>query len=266
MRREEAEAIISRGERSVPTWLEAGLWGLVAGAALLIGAALGYFARIPERAIEAAMAFGAGVLISVLSFDLMDEAYRQGGFAATAGGFLAGAVVYSAANAFLARQGRHHRKRSGNQEAAEQEAGGRGLAIAVGALLDGIPESIVIGVSLLGGGAVSAAAVAGVFLSNIPEGLSSSAGMKKDGRSPATIFGVWASIALVSGIAALLGYAVFGQFSDDVIAATTAVAAGAILAMLAETMIPEAFEEAHDFTGLITGLGFLAAFIITRLE
>jgi zinc transporter, ZIP family len=249
----------------MPLWLVAGFWGLLAGSALLLGAAAGYFARLPQRFIAAVMAFGGGVLISALAFDLMDEAYKRGGFDSTATGFLGGAAVYTAANWYLARQGAKHRKRSGGQQPSEGEQSGSGLAIAVGALLDGIPESIVIGVSMIGGGAVSTVAVIAIFLSNIPEGLSSSAGMKKSGRTLAYVFGVWASIAIVSGIASLLGYVVFSGFSDDVIAATTAVAAGAILAMLSDTMIPEAFEAAHDFSGLITVAGFLAAFVLTKL-
>jgi ZIP family zinc transporter len=250
----------------IPVWLQAGFWGLVAGSALLIGAALGYFARVPQRLIAAIMAFGGGVLISALSFDLMDEAYKRGGFDSTAIGFVSGALVYTAANWFLARQGAKHRKRSGDHQAKENDDGGGGLAIAVGALLDGIPESIVIGVSMIAGGAVSTVAVIAIFLSNLPEGLSSSAGMKKANRSARYVFGVWTGIALISGVAALLGYAVFSHFSEEVIAATTAVAAGAILAMLADTMIPEAFAEAHEFAGLITVVGFLIAFILTKLE
>jgi len=247
------------------TSIWAGLWGLLAGSALLLGAALGYWARLPQRLIAAVMAFGSGTLISALSFELMNEAYKRGGFDSTSIGFLAGAAAYTAANFLLARHGAKHRKRSGQQQLSESDDPGSGMAIAVGALLDGIPESVVIGTTMLAGGAVSWVAVVAIFLSNLPEGLSSSVGMKKAGRSAAYIFGVWTAIAVISGIAAWAGYAIFGHFSADIIAATTAVAAGAILSMLADTMIPEAFETAHDFAGLVTVIGFLVAFVLSKL-
>ncbi len=248
----------------VALWLQAGLWGLLAGGALLLGAGAGYRLQVPQRLIAAIMAFGSGVLISALSFELMEKAFRIGGFASTASGFLGGATVYTAANWWLAHRGARHRKRSCRQPTA-QDNGGSGSAIAVGALLDGIPESIVIGLSMLEGRGVSMVAVGAIFLSNIPEGLSSAAGMKAAGRSPRYIFGIWGGIALASGIASLLGYAVFRHFSPQIVAATTAVAAGGVLAMLVDTMIPEAFEETHDFAGLITVAGFLAAFALSKL-
>lgn len=251
----------------IPMWLQAGLWGLLAGSALLVGAVLGYFLHVPQRVIAAVMAFGSGVLISALSFDLTDEAYKRDGFGSTAAGFLGGAVVYTAANWYLAKRGAKHRKRSGHTEKqpSESEDRGSGLAIAVGALLDGIPESIVIGLSMIEGGVVSLVAVVAIFLSNIPEGLSSASGMKKAGRSPGYVFGVWGGIAAVSGVAALIGFSLFSGLSANFAAATTAVAAGAILSMLVDTMIPEAFEQAHNFAGLITVAGFLAAFALTKL-
>ncbi|GAY24393.1 ZIP family metal transporter [Sphingobium fuliginis] len=248
--------------------LEAGFWGLVGGSALLIGACIAYVADLPQRLIAAIMAIGSGVLISAVAFDLMDDAYASGGFDSTAFGFLAGAVVYTIANVAVSRAGARHRKRSGSNphESQAPAAANSGLSIAVGALLDGIPESVVIGVSLLHGGGVSMVTVIAVFLSNVPEGLSSAAGMKKAGRGPAYIFGVWGAIALASGLAALIGYITLAGADPDLIAATTAVAAGAILAMLVDTMIPEATQEAHEFSGLIAVAGFLIAFILTKLE
>ena len=246
--------------------LQAGLWGLFAGGALILGAAIAWFVAVPQRMIAGIMAFGSGVLISALAFELMEEAYQRGGLDSTGMGFIGGALIYTAANWWLARRGAKHRKRSGDGvQPSEAESGGSGMAIAVGALLDGIPESIVIGLSLLQGGDVSLVAVIAIFLSNIPEGLSSAAGMRRAGRSATYVFGVWIAIALASGIASWLGYVAFNGVSPEIIAAITAVAAGAILAMLADTMIPEAFAKAHDAAGLITVIGFFAAFMLSKL-
>lgn len=247
----------------MPTWLEAGLWGLLGGGALVIGALVAWFLKVPQGVIASVMAFGSGVLISAVAFDLMAEAADTGGLLPTAIGFLGGALAYLGANAILARHGARHRKRSGEQQPSESEQSGSGLAIAVGALLDGIPESVVLGVGLLTGG-VSLSVLAAVFISNVPEGLSSAAGMKKNGRSAAYIFGVWTTIAVVSAIAALAGYAALGGAPPELIAVITAIAAGAILTMIADTMIPEAFEKTRSWTGLITAVGFLLAFAIDQ--
>ncbi|MFD4193123.1 ZIP family metal transporter [Amycolatopsis thermoflava] len=249
----------------MPEWLEAGVWGLVGGAALVIGAAVAWFARVPSRVVAWIMAFGAGVLISALAFDLMDEAERTGGLLPTALGFLGGAVAYVRANVALARRGARHRKRSHDRQPSEDEVQGSGSAIAVGALLDGVPESVVLGLSLLGGGGIGVSVLAAVFISNVPEGLSSAAGMKQAGRSARYVFGVWGGIALASGVAALLGNLLLAGAAPETIAVITAVAAGAILAMIADTMVPEAFEEAQLVTGLITAAGFLTAFALERL-
>lgn len=245
----------------MPLGLQAGLWGAFAGGALLLGAATGWYWRIPARITAGIMAFGSGVLISALAFDLMQEALEHGGFLATAGGFLAGAAVYTLANIALERRGAQHRKRSA-PPATNAVNGG---AIAIGALLDGIPESVAIGLSLLGGHAISLPMVIAIFLSNIPEGLSSAAGMRQSGRRASFVFGMWAGIALLSGLAALAGATLFAGLSPAAQAAASAVAAGGILAMLADTMLPEAFAETRNASGLITALGFLAAFALTKL-
>ncbi len=248
----------------MPIWLQAGIWGTVTGLALVIGALAGYYLRLPQRLTAAVMAFGSGVLISALAFEMMDEAYHRGGLAATAVGFFAGALVYTLANLWLAHQGAKHRKRSGDQQPTEHDQSGSGMAIAIGAALDGIPESIVIGTSMLEGGAVSFVAVVAIFLSNIPEGLSSATGMRRADRRPGYVFGLWGGLAVLLGLTAMAGYALFGLLPPAYIAATMAVAAGAILAMLSDTMIPEAFDVTHDFAGLITVSGFLAAFALSK--
>ncbi|MFI5835222.1 ZIP family metal transporter [Micromonospora sp. NPDC051300] len=249
----------------MPGWLEAGFWGLLAGSALLIGAAVGFFARVPRRATASVMAFGAGVLLSAVSFELIDEAHEQGGLLPVAIGAAAGALAYTGANVLLARHGARHRKRSGDEQPSEQEQPGSGNAIAVGALLDGVPESVVIGTSLLAGGPVSFVTVIAVFLSNVPEGLSSAAGMRQAGRTRRYVFGLWIAIALISGAASLAGYTLLGGAPPEVLATITALAGGAILAMITDTMVPEAFEDAHLLVGLITVLGFLVAFALSHM-
>jgi ZIP family zinc transporter len=247
----------------MPGWLQAGGWGLVAGSALLLGAAAGFWIRIPPKVVASVMGFGAGVLLSAVSFELIGEAFDLAGLAPTILGAVAGAVAYTGCNVLLARRGARHRKRSGDQQPSEQQQGGSGSALALGALLDGVPESVVIGASLLGGGAVSAVTVTAVFISNVPEGLSSAAGMRNAGRSRTYVLGLWAGIAVVSGLAAVAGYTLLGGADPSVLAAITALAAGAILTMVADTMIPEAFEQTHLAMGLVVLAGFLTAFALS---
>lgn len=158
-------------------------------------------------------------------------------------------------------RGGNHRKRSGG----EQE-GGSATAIVLGALMDGIPESVAIGVSLVDGGSVAAPVVAAVFLSNVPESLSAAKGLSRAGHSARYVVGLWSAVMVVSAAAAGLGYAVLGGASANVTAAIQAFAAGAILTMLADTMMPEAFEHGGAAVGLVTVLGFALAFFLSTLE
>ncbi len=249
----------------MPMWLQALMWGTVAGGALVLGSAVAWLWRIPSKWVSTVMAFGAGVLISALAFELVDDAVEGGGLLPTVGGFLAGALLFVGSNVLLSRAGAKHRKRSGDRQPTEGDTPGSGTAIAIGALIDGIPESVVLGLGLLTAGTVSPAMLAAVFISNVPEGLSSTAGMKKAGRSPAYVFGTWTGIAMFCGLASLLGYAALETAPAELIAFITAVAAGGILAMLADTMIPGAFEEHHNLTGFTAAVGFLTAFTIHRV-
>lgn len=240
------------------------LWGGVAGGALLLGAVAGIRFNASPRLIGGVMAFGAGVLISALAFSLTTEAFDRGGALAVTVGLALGALTFFAGDWILDHNGGRNRKRSSGQ-GADARAGDGGLVLALGALLDGIPESAAIGITLLGGGPVGLSMVTAVFLSNIPEGWSSSAGMRKSGRSTRYIMALWLSVVVASALASLAGYLLLGYAHPVVIGGVQAFAAGAIIAMLADTMMPEAFEQGGPTTGLLTALGFTLSFLLSQV-
>ncbi len=237
--------------------LEATFWGFVGGFALLVGAAVGLVWRIPTRLVGLAMAFGAGVLISAVAFELVEEGFESSGSLPVVLGLVAGALAFFAGDWVLDHLGARHRKRSGNQQ-----SGGSGGALVLGAMLDGIPESAVIGVSLLAGNGVALPVVVAVFLSNVPEALSATSGLRKAGHSARWVLTLWLAVALVSAAAAAAGYGLLGGAAPATIAVVQAFAAGAILTMLADTMMPEAFEDAGSTVGLATCAGFISAFLL----
>jgi ZIP family zinc transporter len=241
--------------------LEAAFWGFVAGASLLIGAVIGITSRPSRRVIGLVMGFGAGVLISAVAFELTAEAIDRGGGDATTAGLAAGSLAFFAGDLAIDRWGGERRK-----SMQGQAAGGAGLAIALGALMDGIPESAAIGVTLLEGGGVGVAMVVAVFLSNLPEAISASVGMRNAGRRKGWILGLWAAVTLASTLAAALGFGLLDGASQDLIAVIQAFAAGAILTMLADTMMPEAFEHGGNVVGLVTTAGFILAALLSTVE
>ena len=237
-------------------------WGILASSSLVLGGLLVMRWPIGPRLLGLVMAFGSGVLISAVSFELVQEAFdtsaRQGGVGA---GLLAGSVTFFAGDWLIDRAGGHGRKRSGGAQ-----VGGTGLAIVLGIVLDGIPESFVLGLTVLQQGTVSAAFLVAVFLSNLPEAVAATSGLLQSGWARGRVLGLWLLVMAVSGLSALAGYALLDGASPTTIAFVLSFAGGAILTMLADTMMPEAFEQEGRLVGIVTTVGFALAFAISALE
>jgi ZIP family zinc transporter len=236
-------------------------WGLVGSSSLLIGAAIVMVRPLSQRVVGLVMAFGAGILISAVAYDLVEDAAdaTDGGWVLLVG-LAAGALTFFVGDLLIDRRGGADRKRSTG--AQQQGAGG---AIALGTVLDGIPESVVLGSTLVGGGGISVALLAAVFLSNLPEAMSATAGLLKAGTSRSRLFVLWGGTTLVSAVAAGVGYLALGSASGATVALVQAFAAGALLTMLVDTMIPEAAEFAGPVGGLVTVLGFATAFGLSQV-
>jgi zinc transporter, ZIP family len=237
-------------------------WGTLAASSLVIGALVALRFHIGLRTIGLIMGFGAGVLISAVAFDLVAEAAdKTSGNGALLTGIFAGCAVFFGGDWLIDRFGGSERKAAtGGQES------GSALAIVLGTVLDGIPESMVIGLTIFEGGEVGVALLAAVFISNLPESISSTAGLVTGGWKKARILWMWIAIALISGLASLAGYGLFQDSSGDTVAFVLAFAAGAILTMLADTMMPEAYEHGGKLVGVVTTLGFAIAFAIHSFE
>lgn len=240
----------------MPEPIQAGLWGALAGSSLVLGALAALMLGIPRRMVALVMAFGAGALVSALAFDLADEAFRAGGTLVFALGLAGGALAYFGGGRLIARS---------SPAGATSAGASGGPAIVLGALLDGIPESVVLGATMIGGAGVSPSFLAAVLISNLPEGLAGSRDLVDDGLSKRWILGLWICVAAASGLAAAIGNAALGAMTSGILlAGAQSFAAGAIVTMLADTMFPEAFEAGGDRVGLATTLGFAAAFLLSR--
>jgi ZIP family zinc transporter len=238
---------------------EAFWWGLLAASSLVVGGLLALWFRLPTRSLGHVMAFGGGVLISAVAFELVEEGIRtSGGIRAVAAGLFAGSLVFYFGDALIDRLGGADRKRS-IPAADRPMAGVAGLAIVLGIVLDGIPESMVIGLTLLQGGEIGVAMVVAVFLSNFPEAVAATAGLRSSGWSRGRVMGLWALVTLISAAAAVAGFAFFDSAAPGTVAFVLGFAGGAILTMLADTMMPEAFEHGGRLVGVVTTLGFASA-------
>ena len=237
-------------------------WGTLAASSLVIGALVALWFRISLRMIGLIMAFGSGVLISAVAFDLVEEAASKAhGNGAAIAGIFAGCAIFFGGDWLIDRSGGANRK-----DADGGQASGSALAIVLGSVLDGIPESMVIGLTIFQGGAVGAAYLTAVFISNLPESISSTSGLVTGGWKKSRVLWMWIAIALVSGLASLAGYGLFQHASPGTVAFVLAFAAGAILTMLADTMMPEAFQHGGKLVGVVTTLGFATAFTIHLLD
>ena len=230
--------------------IEAMAWSLLGASSLLIGALVAFWIPIGKRLLGMIMAFGAGVLISAVAYELVEEAVvTSADSVAIAAGFALGALVFYGGDRAIERS------------TAATAAGGGGLAIVLGAVLDGIPESVVIGASLLTGDEASVAVIVAVFLSNIPEAIAATSDLLHDRWSKAGVVALWVAVVVTSTLAAGLGYALLQDASGTWVAVIQAFAGGAILTMLADEMLPEAFEYAkrNKSVGLAVAFGFAVA-------
>lgn len=237
-------------------------WGLFAGSSLLVGCAVALAFRLSARVVGLTLAFGSGVLISAVAFDLVQEGYEtSGGSGGVALGLFAGCLTFFWGDRAIDRLGGAARKAS-----RRRPDEGNPLGLVLGSVLDGIPESMVVGLTLLTSGRVGAAYVAAVFLSNVPEGVAASQGLLAAGWARTRVVGLWVAVALVCAVSSLAGYTLLAGASPVTVAFVLAFAGGAILTMLASEMMPEAYREGGKMVGVVTTLGFALAFGVVVLE
>jgi zinc transporter, ZIP family len=238
---------------------EAFLWGGAAASSLLVGACLAYAFKLHRQVVALVLALGAGLLIGSVSFSLVEDALDEGDLNTVALGLLLGAAVFVVGDWLLDRRGADGRKDPGGHQAE-----GSADAILLGSVLDGIPESLVLGLTVLKGG-VSVPLLLAVAISNLPEGMASSAGMRAAGWPFKRVAGLWSVVVLASAVAAAVGYVALDGAPGNVVAFVNAFAGGALLAMVADTMLPEAYDEERSLTGLFVVAGFAVSVALDQL-
>ena len=233
-------------------------WGALAASSLVIGALLALVRPWPARLVGLVLAFGAGALISAVSFDLAQEGVQVGDAGYLAAGLAVGAITYFSLNRLVGRRSRH-----GHDHGVDENAG---PALALGAFLDGIPEQTVLGIGIATGEGVSVGLLVAIFVSNLPEAIGSAAEMRAAGTHAATIRRLWLLVALICTAATVVGFAVADNVSGNLNAAVDGFAAGALLVMLIDSMIPEAAGKGGDISGLVTVLGFAVAAALSAVS
>ena len=246
-------------------------WGTLASSSLILGALLAAIREWPTRWVGMVLAFGAGALISAVSFELAAEGIEVGSIESTAAGLAVGALVYFCLDGAIAkrfatgrgRRGRASASGSGSDSGTDSDSG---TALALGAFLDGIPEQLVLGIGLASGEPVAVGLVVAIFVSNLPEAIGSASAMEKAGVARRRVTALWLAVAAICAVASLVGYGVADGVSGELRAAIDGFAAGALLVMLIDSMIPEATRDAGRVAGLLTTLGFAVATALSSVS
>ena len=253
------------------------VFGVIASSALVLGAVVGGRVQIPRQVLAAMLAFAAGALITALAFELFQDSYEKGGIWRASLGLIAGAVVFTVISQRLDRLAEGHRAEDDGSEkldvdaaASERSAspasttGAAGLALLAAVTLDGVPENVALGVSL-GEGTGGLALLGAIFVSNFPEALVGSASMRAQGRSQAFVLGTWTVCAVLLTVAVVVGAGPLSSTDPETLSLPLAFAAGAVLASLADTLMPEAYEQGGPLVALSTTAGFVLSFVLATL-
>jgi ZIP family zinc transporter len=231
-------------------------WGALAASSLVIGALLAFGRDWPKRQVGLVLAFGAGALISAVSFELAGEGIKAGSLRSTAIGLGVGALTYYVLDSLIEARG------SGSAAGASDP----GTALALGAFLDGIPEQLVLGIGIASGEGVGIGLLVAIFVSNLPEAIGSASEMERAGIGRRKVLGLWAAVAAICTLATVTGYAAADAASGELTAAIDGFAAGALLVMLIDSMIPEATRDSGRVAGLVTTLGFAVATALSSVS
>lgn len=236
-------------------------WGALAASSLVIGALLAYARRWPERQVGLVLAFGAGALISAVSFELAAEGIAVGSIRSTAIGLGLGACAFFFLDGVI-----DARFSAGGGRRGRAQADDPGIALGLGAFLDGIPEQFVLGIGLAAGEGIGVGLLVAIFVSNLPEAIGSATEMDEAGEPRRRVLLLWCAVAAICALATVLGYGIADLTSGELRAAIDGFAAGALLVMLIDSMIPTATRQSGRVAGLVTTLGFAVATALSSLD
>ena len=249
---------------------EAIIFGLIASSALILGGAVGAYWKPPAQVVGVLLAFASGSLLAALSFELFPDAFERGGAWRAGLGLLAGGATFVIVNAILdsrvagsAGKEQSEKVEDASAGAGKAAGGAVGFALLAAVTLDGIPENLALGVALAGDADPLTLLVA-IFFSNLPESLVGAVGMTKEGRSRAFAIGIWSVCAFILAVSVVLGRAALSGAGDHTLSVCLAFAGGAVLASLADTLMPEAFEHGKPWNSFATGLGFFVSFMLAE--